>query len=647
MCGIGGFFGRFDGALLGPMATRLAHRGPDDEGVYHSSDAGVGLVHRRLAIQDLSPAGHQPMWDEKAQVAIVYNGEIYNFPEIRERLVADGFAFRGHSDTEVLLQLYLRDGMDMLPLLNGIYAFAIWDNRSNRLFLARDGLGVKPLYFAKPAEGFVFASELKALLVYPEVKRSLNPKAIAQHLTFLWCPAPDTAMEGVEKLEPGFALEVRAGKIVRRWRHYDVPTGEVSPFDGDENEAIEAVQSSLKMAVKRQLIADVPVGAFLSGGLDSSSVVALASEQLGADNLRCFTIGLDDISEGRDGVVADLPYAERAATHLGVPLETVWVGPNMIERLEEMIWYLDEPQADPAPLNALYISELARNHDIKILLSGAGGDDIFTGYRRHWALDQERFWGWLPGPVRGFAGALSKHLPVGNPKLRRVAKAMKYMGDSPDRRIASYFFWLSPEHSINLLSAEMREALMDTDPAQALMDSLERVEQEPERMNKMLYLETKHFLADHNLNYTDKVGMAAGVEVRVPLLDPDLVSLATSLPVRMKQRGKEGKWVFKKAMESYLPHDIIYRPKTGFGAPLRRWLRGELATVVDELLSEATLRERGIFDPMAVRKLLLDDRAGRIDAAYPIFALVCIELWCRRFIDEGGAPPPGLNKAFA
>ncbi|MDC6452829.1 asparagine synthase (glutamine-hydrolyzing) [Alphaproteobacteria bacterium] len=644
MCGIAGFQGRFDAGLLPQMAARLAHRGPDYEGIYHDADHSVGLVHRRLAIQDLSPAGHQPMWNATLDVAIVFNGEIYNFLDLRQMMEQGGVIFRGHSDTEVLLQLYLVHGMDMLPMLNGIYAFALWDARKKKMFLARDGLGVKPLYFSEMREGLVFGSELKSLLVHPQVRRKLNPEAVVKHMTFLWCPAPETALEGVKKLDPGFALEVKHGKVSRLWRHYDLPTGQVAPFRGTTEDAVDAVQEALRVAVRRQLIADVPVGAFLSGGLDSSSIVALAQNENNQADMRCFTIGIQGVDEYRDGVISDLPYAKKVAEHLGVNLSTIWLQSNMIQRLEEMIWHLDEPQADPAPINALLICEQARSHGIKVLLSGAGGDDIFTGYRRHWALMQENKWSWMPETARRFIGNLAQNLPKNNPRLRRIAKGLRYMGEKPDRRIASYFFWLDPLQSLELLHPDLRNEILNSDPVQPLMESLERVAAEPERLNRMLYLEAKHFLADHNLNYTDKMGMAAGVEVRVPLLDTDLISLVTSLPIDLKQHGNCGKWIFKKAMEPYLPNDVIYRPKTGFGAPLRSWLHGELSSTVDRLLADDVLRARGIFDPKAIRRLLEDDRAGRVDASYPIFGLICTEIWCQLFIDNAGEPPAKMHQ---
>jgi asparagine synthase (glutamine-hydrolysing) len=296
------------------------------------------------------------MWDDDRSVAIVYNGELYNFRELRKELEDDGFRFRSQSDTEVLLQLYRRDGEAMLAKLNGIFAFAIWDARARSLFLARDPLGVKPLYYTRTPNGFLFASEIKALLQCREVDRALDVAALDRHLHLLWSPAPDTALASVKKLEPACALAVRDGRIARSWRYYDLPYDQPIDASLSAERAAEELRERLALAVKRQMVADVPVGAFLSGGLDSSSVVAYAAQQVPRDSLRCFTIGFQDPAAVREGMAEDLPYAERVARHLGVKLDTVWVGPEVAERLPEMIWHLDEPQADPAPINAVPFS---------------------------------------------------------------------------------------------------------------------------------------------------------------------------------------------------------------------------------------------------------------------------------------------------
>ncbi len=631
MCGIAGFQGNFDIGLLARMSEAIAHRGPDGCGTFHRPEHGIGLAHRRLAIIDLSRAADQPMCDEAAGLAIVFNGEIYNYRELRAELVHDGYAFRTQSDTEVLLRLYARDGEAMLTRLNGIFAFAIWDAGKRELFLARDGLGVKPLYYALTPQGFLFASEIKALLQEPIVSREIDPIAMAYHLTYLWCPAPRTILAGVKKLEPGMAMSLRECKVVRHWRFYDLPYGRERGALS-ESSAVEAVRETVDQAVRRQMVADVPVGAFLSGGLDSSAVVALARQHT-KERLQCFTIALNGGGADVEGMVDDLPYAQRVAAHLGVDLHTVKVGPEMVDSLPDMIYHLDEPQADPAALSALFICKLAREHGIKVLLSGAGGDDIFTGYRRHFALQQERYWAWLPHAARHGLSRLTSRLPTGIPALRRLRKAFEYAALDGRERLVSYFYWLGPDVVRGLVAPELRNALSDGAVAEPLSSALDHLPEGATELDRMLYLEGKFFLADHNLNYTDKMSMAHGVEVRVPLLDQDLVALATRLPDGMKQRGRTGKWVFKKAMEPYLPLEVIYRPKTGFGAPLRRWLRHELRPLVDDVLSSASIQRRGLFDADGVARLVRADREGRIDAAYTIFAVVCIELWCRAFID--------------
>ena len=633
MCGISGFSGRFSQQLLEDMNQVLAHRGPDDAGVWFQQTEGIGLAQNRLSIIDLSPRGHQPMWDVTRQVAIVFNGEIYNFRELRKALVQAGYGFNSNSDTEVILNLYLRDGVKMLLHLNGIFAFALWDSRSKELFVVRDGVGVKPLYYTTTPKGFLFASELKALLRESSVDRTLDPKSLYSYLTYLWCPAPHTPLQRVKKLEPGHALIVKDGGIQKHWQFYDLPYNqpiERLPVD----EAVFQVQRHLKQAVTRQMVADVPVGAFLSGGLDSSAVAVFAQQDLSGKKLQCFTIGFsreDAASWG--GMTEDLPYAQNVAKHIGVDLHTIYAGADMVDQLERMIYHLDEPQADPAPIHALFICQLARKHGTKVLLSGAGGDDIFTGYRRHYALLQEKYWRWLPRKIREPFSAVTRYFPTDKAWRRRLAKAFHYADFEGDERLVRYFFWAEPQLLIPIFGPLLREPLVEYSPSEPLIKTLASLPDGIHPLNQMLYLEGKYFLCDHNLNYTDKMGMATGVEVRVPLLDPDLISLAARLPVSYKQRGRTGKWIFKKAMEPYLPREVIYRPKTGFGAPLRQWLKFQLRPMLEDVLSERSLKERGLFDPAGVCSLIEQNRTGHVDAAYTIFALLCIEIWCRQFLD--------------
>lgn len=638
MCGLAGFSGRFSDRSLREAGDEIAHRGPDDAGTYRN-DLGIGLAFRRLAIIDLSPLGAQPMASGDGAAVIVFNGEIYNFRELRDDLVSRGASFRSHSDTEVLLQLYLAEGEQMLTRLNGIFAFAIWDARDRSLLVARDALGVKPLYYASTNRGFAFASEIKALVrLVPEV-RELDPLALHRYLTFLWCPGAGTPFKGVRKLLPGQAIRVRAGQIERCWSWYRLPFFRPSGGVLNETEAVSGTVEHLRQAVHRQLVSDVPVGAFLSGGLDSSAVVTFAREQ--APGIRCFTI--ESIGDQDAGFTDDLPYARRVAKHLNVPLEIVTVEAGaMADDLEGMVGQLDEPLGDPAPLNVLYISQLARRHGMKVLLSGAGGDDLLSGYRRHVAVHYERYWQWLPHIVRAGLDGATRPLSQRYPRLRRLGKLFNGAGLEPRARLTNYFRWIRESELVALYTPEFRTAASAEACDQPMQDVLAGLPAGTGALNEMLVLEQRFFLADHNLIYTDKMSMAAGVETRVPFLDLDLVDFAARIPERLKQRGSVSKWVLKKAMEPFLPMDVIHRPKTGFGAPLRRWMQGELRPLLGDLLSSESLTRRGIFNADAVHRLVRRNEQREGDDAYTLLSLMSVEIWCRKFIDgaPGAADPP-------
>lgn len=641
MCGIIGFNWQPDikwpgkgsgpGATLSTGVETLRHRGPDDSGTFLEASQGIALGHTRLAILDLSSAGRQPMHAEDGAVTIVFNGEIYNFRKLRSDLVQRGWKFRGTSDTEVLLKLYLDQGQAMLAQLNGIFALAIWDSRRNGLFVARDAFGVKPLYFHTAPGFFAFGSEIKSIL--PVVgDRQLDVSALNRYLTFLWCPGDQTPLQTVKKLAPGTAMWVKDGKIDQAFSWYQLPAFDPAPTPvPDVGEAIDGTISHLRDAVHRQMVADVPLGAFLSGGLDSSAIAVFAREH--TPNLRCFTIEVRGGYGG--GTTDDLPYAKRVANHLELPLEVVTIDASrMANDLEEMIWQLDEPLADPAPLNVLYISQLAKNFDMKVLLSGAGGDDIFSGYRRHFAMQFDPVIQFLPRQLRRSLELMTQKLNQRRPLLRRVTKFFDGASLEGDKRIANYFRWVRRSDLAALYSQEFKAELGAQRAEEPLYQFLDAIPSNVPALERMLALEQRFFLTDHNLNYTDKMAMVAGVEARVPFLDPDLVKFASRIPTRYKQRGKEGKWILKKAMESYLPKDVIYRPKTGFGAPLRHWLTSELKELVLDVLSIDSLRSRGLFNPEAVHRLIRQNEQGEIDASYTIFSLLAIEIWCRRFLDQ-------------
>ncbi len=540
----------------------------------------------------------------------------------------------------MLLHLYATQGPGFLERLNGIFALALYDGRhsgrregieSGDVLLARDGLGVKPLYFAHAGGGVLFASELKAILASSEVPRDLDLVAIDQYLTYLWAPAPRTPLRTVKKMRPGEALVLRGGAVTRSWIFYELPQAEdcrrhrVAVAQG--NGVAAQLASEVEAAVRRQLLSDVPVGAFLSGGLDSSAVVAMMRRADANSPTVAYTMdfqGADRI----EGNPADLPYARQAAAHLGVDLEIVRAGPEMINELERMLWCLDEPQADPAPINALLICERAAKDGLKVLMSGAGGDDILGGYRRHQALRSERLWSWLPRAARGALAGASRALQCGaipgpgmrRPLVRRLAKTFAHANLDGDARIAAYLEWTPEWRRRALLTPPVQAEIHRQDPPHPLAESLARVRNDADPLERMLYIDAKHFLADHNLNYTDKTGMYAGVEVRVPLLDLQVVDLAAAIPSHQKIAGGTLKHVFKKAMEPYLPREVIYRPKSGFAAPLRQWLHSDLVELRREVLSKRSLTQRGLFEFDEVRRLVEADRRGRVDAAYTSLA---------------------------
>lgn len=631
MCGFVGLAGRVDPDALREALDAIRHRGPDDSGLFVDAARGIALGHVRLSILDPTPAGHQPMSDTDGAVTLAYNGEIYNFVELRETLCGRGHVFIGGSDTEVLLRLYLEHGEAMLPMLNGIFAFALWDARDGSVLLARDGLGVKPLYVAQTPSGVAFGSEIKGVRRLARLDTDLDADAVLRYLGFLHAPGTGTPLRAVTRLAPGESLRIRDGRIEQRRTWYTLPLMRRRTGGPGAAEAVAETERLLRQAVHRQLVSDAPVGAFLSGGLDSSSIVAFAREA--QPDIRCFTV---DTRALRDpGTPDDLPYAVAVAKHLGVRLETVVVAAStMAADLERMISQLDEPVADPAALHVFHISRAARGQGIKVLLSGAGGDDVFTGYRRHRALRLERLWTWLPAAQRRWLAAAASTFGTRTALSRRLAKLATSIRLTGDDRLVQYFLWDDATHLSSLLSADFRARVSETALRGPMLDYLRGFDRPSEPLERMLALEQRFFLADHNLLYTDRMSMAAGVEVRVPFLDPDLMAFAAGLPLRLLQRGRTGKWVLKAAMTPYLPSDVVHRPKTGFGAPLRRWMREDLREMAADLLSEPSVRSRGIFDPATTRRMFQELDAGTRDTAYTLFSMLCIELWCRRFVDR-------------
>ncbi|WP_394993434.1 asparagine synthase (glutamine-hydrolyzing) [Emticicia sp.] len=639
MCGIIGVIAKENQGFIQEGIERIAHRGPDDSGLF--SDDFIALGQRRLSIQDLSSNGHQPMFTQDGRYCIIFNGEIYNHWEIRAQIESK-YPFKSSSDTETILYGYIEYGENIFNQLNGIFALAIYDTQTQDCIIVRDQFGIKPLYYYQKDNVFGFASEIKALSVLPNFDTTLNHEALINYLHFLYSPAEKTPFLNVKKLLGGHYIKFNAKEFlnttpneaapIQAKKYYDIPfNGQYSTKT--EAELIDELDEKLFNAVKRQLLSDVPVGFFLSGGLDSSAVVAMAKKAMPNKRLKCYTIDAGEIEA--EGFANDLHYAKLVAKHLDVDLEIVEGKVDIIQDFDKMIYHLDEPQADAAPLHVLNICKKARQQGYIVLLGGTAGDDLFSGYRRHQALGYEKFFEKIPLIGRKFLKKIASNaiLSSNNNTLRRIKKILNDIDKTKLERMAGYYAWLNIDKNKNLFNPNIKKEIENYYPSDILINSLKNIPSETSELNQMLYWEMKYFLTDHNLNYTDKLSMAVGVEVRVPFLDKELVEFSVKIPPDLKLKGKTTKYLLKKVMERYLPKDIIYRPKSGFGAPIRDWILNDLRPLINERLNLESLKEMNVFSEKEVQLLINENQKGNIDASYSVLCLLSIVSWIKQFKD--------------
>ncbi len=641
VCGICGIAGHVDRGALARMTDALVHRGPDDGGIYADDAAAVGLGNRRLAILDLSPNGHMPMTSAQTGVTITYNGEVFNYRALRRELSARGYSFVSDTDTELVLRGYEEWGRDVLPRLNGIFAFAVWDPRTAELTVARDRFGVKPLYYTMAGGVFTFASEVKALLAGGYRPDHLDVAALHRYLAYLWVPAPRTLFPGVKKLEPASSLVWKAGRLTQHtyWRPDFGPARAADP-----TELASELRDVLLDAVRRQLRSDVPLGIFLSGGLDSTALLALSS-CVSAGPPRCYTIAFRAEDSALEQSADDARFAAEAAHAYGAHLDRIEVSPDVVDLLPRVVWHLDEPIADPAAIATLLISEAAKPTST-VLLSGQGADEVFAGYRVHqmhrwaqvleamppglssravpWVLDGVRpRAGRIPGVREGFVLAVDRY----------VRKLVAGVPLEPATRYAFYRSYYRDSELLDLYSPDLRHELAGE---RAWSEHEEYMASHPAAnfLDRMLYTDWKTFLPELNLAYCDKLSMAASVETRVPYLDNEVVDFMCTVPATLKLHGLTSKYLLRKAVADLVPRQILKRRKAGFGAPIRTWLRRDLREMVDDLLGTKHIDDRGYFNPVAVRRLIEDDREGRADNTYRIWALLTLEVWHQVFLDR-------------
>jgi asparagine synthase (glutamine-hydrolysing) len=612
---------------LATMAGAVAHRGPDGQGVW--ADEKIGLGHARLAVIDLTDAAAQPMVDESGELRIVYNGEIYNHRELRAELIGLGHGFKSQSDTEVLIEGYKRWGLDVLKRLNGMFAFAIWDSRNDRLVLARDRVGKKPLYYARLGDTLLFASEIKGILNWPGMKRSVNLAAIHQYLTYQYVPAPMTAFEGIHKLPPASVMVVEADGSKRMETYWSLARPEkslprpVSEIEGELRDRFDA-------AVKRRLISDVPLGAFLSGGIDSASVVA-SMAHISSEPIKTFTIGFEEpaFDERR--------YAKLVSDRYGTDHYEFIVSPDAISVLPKLVWHYGEPFADSSAIPTFHLSELTRRH-VTVALNGDGGDENFLGYPRYVGAWLGGWIGLLPGPIRSALGAAGAVLPGETSHVRLLRYLRRFLMEANENDVERYGKWIqffSAAQKHELYGDAMRDQL-GNDPFPGLKGWFDGA---APIASRAAFADIHSYLPDDLLVKVDVASMAHGLEARSPFLDHEFMEFAATIPAGMKLRHWQTKAILKSAMADRLPRELLHRPKMGFGVPIDRWLREDLRELAYDTLLSDKARARGLFRSVEIERLLDDHMSGRRANHYRIWALLFLEMWFRMWIDPSS--PPG------
>jgi asparagine synthase (glutamine-hydrolysing) len=625
MCGIAGFIeskmsdaaSERSSEVLDRMCRVIRHRGPDDQGMFVKEGAALGM--RRLSIIDLA-GGHQPMSGEDGKVTVVFNGEIYNYLEIKKELEARGHRFQTNSDTETIVHAYEEYGAACVDGLRGMFAFAVWDERERKLFIARDRAGKKPLYYTLTPQGtLIFGSELKSLLEHPEARREINMDALDAYLSLGYVPDPLSIFRDIHKLPPGHHLTFHAGQlsVEQYWDfRYEVTTAR--PLE----DYLEELNALLDESVRLRLVADVPLGAFLSGGVDSSAVVGLMSRHTGRP-VKTFSIGFHE--DGYD----ELKYARLAAARFHTEHHEFIVTPEICRIVDELAWHLDEPFADSSAIPTYAVSKLAREH-VKVVLSGDGGDELFAGYTRY-AVDRGRSgYARLPRVLRrGLMQPLSRSLPHG-------AWGRNYLHNVALEPLQRYLDSVSYFTSLNkrsLYSTDFSSQLNGRNLAASLFEELGARVKSGDPLDSLLYLDSKTYLPGDILTKVDRMSMAASLEARVPLLDHKLIEFVTRIPSEFKMKGAETKHIFKRAVRGLVPDEILDRPKQGFGLPIQKWINQELRSYIRDVLLDKRTRERGYFDQNYVQVLLDEHERERRDHTSSLWALFMLELWHRTFLD--------------
>jgi asparagine synthase (glutamine-hydrolysing) len=619
MCGICGLYNYrnrepADTGLVRSMVASIIHRGPDDNGFYFNGPVALGMC--RLSIIDLS-GGAQPISDEAGRSWIVFNGEIYNFQDLRKELEGHGHTFKSHSDTETIVHAYEQWGVEALDRLNGMFALALWDDTRQQMVLARDPFGIKPLYYWDDGRGLVFGSEIKAILCHPQIKREVDLRALDEFLTLSFVPSPQTAFAGIKKLLPGHALifDSNGGRLYRFRRR--VPKTLTQPCEED---LVEALREKITAAVKRQMVADVPIGAMLSGGVDSSTIATLMAE-LSGDPIKTFTVGFE-----KPFAQNELEHARSMAKRIGSDHHEVVVSASdWAEFMPRSIWYLEEPVATASTLAFYKVCELARQH-VKVVLTGQGADEPFAGYPRHLGEFYGRWYRSLPRFVRERLIAPWVELLPRNEQLKRAVRSLGI--DDPLKRMLAVYTIIDKPFKLRLYRDDLLQSCNDFNSVRLWQSDVTDLDP----LSQMLYVDARLSLSDNLLIYGDKMAMAVSLEARVPFLDLELMDFAESIPASLKIKGRSQKHILKKAVSKWTAPEVLTRKKVGFATPVDQWMRRELSAQTEERLLSPGSACREFFRAETVRKMLEDHRRGRQDYKRALFSLLTFELWHEQFI---------------
>jgi asparagine synthase (glutamine-hydrolysing) len=637
MCGIAGVFeyqGRFavHADTLRRMTDAVCHRGPDDSGEFMDDALALGM--RRLSIIDLE-GGKQPIANESGEIIVVFNGEIYNYRELREQLVSSGHVLKTMSDTEVIVHLYEEQGEDCVLTLRGMFGFALWDASERKLMLARDRLGIKPLYYADINGTLVFGSEIKSILQHPAVFAQLNHQALSDFLSLKYVPSPETLFDNIHAVPPGFML-VCTAQGVRLRRYWDLRFSEEA--GGDEAACAERLEALLRESVLLHLRSDVPFGAFLSGGLDSSTIVALMASYLDQP-VETFSIGFS----GEGSAMSETRYARQVAEYFGTRHhELIIEAADFVGSVERVVWHLDQPVADLACFANMMLAESASRH-VKMVLTGEGGDELFAGYARYSGERLSPAFKLMPGAAKRVLIRGSERIPG----QRRAKLALNALAERDEaRRLLAWFPLFNDKEKSRLLTGDVW-MYTGCAPTDRVISAQLGNAGSAVPLSRMLYVDTKLWLPDDLLARGDKMSMAASIEARVPLLDHKVVEFAASLPSHLKIHTLTRKYLFRKLAQKLLPREIVHRKKQGFPIPISLWFRSEARQFVSDLLAPDTIRRRGLFDVSYVQSLLREHMSGTADRSAQLWALAMVELWHVRFIDEASTgkatrlqPPP-------